>query len=43
MLREAGIKLQAHHARENREHPMTPGEIERLATQRRIQVQSKGS
>ncbi len=32
MLREAAAKLEAHHAQENRSHPMTPGEIERLAS-----------
>jgi integrase len=32
MLREAASKLEAHHAQENRAHPMTPGEIQRLAT-----------
>jgi integrase len=45
MLRDAGVKLQAHHAQENRAHPMTPGEIERferLAEQKKAQVQTKG-
>jgi integrase len=42
MLRDAGAKLQAHHAQENRAHPMTPGEIARLAAQNSVQVQSKG-
>jgi integrase len=42
MLRDAGAKLQAHHAQENRAHPMTPGEIERLAARSTVQVESKG-
>ena len=31
MLREAAAKIEAHHARESRVHPITLGEIERLA------------
>src|SRR5262249_43220872 len=31
MLREAAVKLAAHHALEDRSHTMTPGEIERIA------------
>jgi integrase len=42
MMREAATKLATHHAQENRAHPVTPGEIERLEATRRLQVVSKG-